>query len=185
MQGPPPPPPLPDGPHVLVYVRGQTTLIPGEHYKVPDASDPTGFICLPGTSIVEVRPCRHHNNGCKLYCTHDKEKPKCKYCRDLGLGGGSSYCGCGRRRADCPLHQGTNDGVVAAAMPRGVKRKSNEAPASLAHPGGDGGDGASSSNTFFTPPAEDLDSIEDVAVVDGIEVNEEEEDGVPADVMYI
>ena len=28
-------------------------------------------------------------------------------------------------------------------------------------------------------------SIEDVAVVDGIEVNEEEEDGVPADVMYI
>ena len=111
----PPPEPNPDGPHVLEYEKWKTPLEVGKFYKVADPLHPSGFKCLP-CGTVEIRECRPHNGGAKLYCAHGREKPKCMLCKEIG--GGSSNCSCGVRRFRCPLHKGTDDGVLFAEMAR-------------------------------------------------------------------
>lgn len=128
------PPVNEDGPHVVVY-DPQYPMVSGTLYKFKDPDNEGDFLRLPCGSPV-VKQCRAHNGGRKLYCVHRKENSKCRWCKELGLGGGTSYCPCGVRRELCIKCKGTSAGISKPAMARKAKagESSSAAPAAVPAP---------------------------------------------------
>ena len=116
-----------DGPDVIVYVKGGEV---NKFYKFKDPERPGDFLRLPCGKVI-VKQCRKHNGGNKFYCVHQKENSKCRWCKELGLGGGTSDCPCGVRRELCPKCKGTSAGISKPAMARKAKagKSSSAAPA--------------------------------------------------------
>ena len=121
-----------DGPDVIVYVKGGEV---NKFYKFKDPERPGDFLRLPCGKVI-VKQCRKHNGGNKFYCVHQKENSKCRWCKELGLGGGTSDCPCGVRRELCPKCKGTSAGISKPAMARKAKagQSSSAAPAAVLAP---------------------------------------------------
>ena len=110
------PPVNEDGPHVQVYDPRFPMIVDG-FYKFKDTEKEGDYLRLPCGKVI-VKQCRKHNGGRKLYCVHRKENSKCRWCKSLGLGGGTSFCPCGTRRELCAKHKGTTCGIAKKSMQR-------------------------------------------------------------------
>ena len=129
------PPVNEDGPHVIVYVKGDTREV-DKFYKEEDPERPGDFLRLSNGKVI-VKQCCKHNGGNKLFCVHRKELPKCLWCKKLGVpGGGTSYCIHDVRRELCLTCKGTSAGISKPAMARKTKvgESLSAAPAAVPAP---------------------------------------------------
>ena len=106
-----------DGPHVVLY-DPQYSMVSDTFYKFKDPNKEGDVLRLPCGNPI-VKQCRAHNGGRKLYCVHRKENSKCCWCKQIGQGGGTSYCPHKFRRELCPHGcRGTNRGILKSNMRR-------------------------------------------------------------------